>query len=352
MEDAAQLTQRRAEVDDDSGVGAARRLAMTCAAQAGADETQRATLGIVVTELATNLVRHAGRGTLLIQRVTTAREAMIEVQAMDQGPGIAAPERCLQDGYSTAGTAGTGLGAVQRLSDEFDLYSGAQGTVVLSRVAVTRRSAAARAQADAVRWGCTTREAPRERCNGDAWVVTQIAEGVGALVADGLGHGPLAAHAAGRAAALFEQTQDADLVRYLERAHAELAQTRGAALAVCRLDATCRRLAYLGVGNIAGTLVCADGARGLFTHNGIVGQVRPRLKMMEYDCPARGLLVMHSDGIKPQWRLDAYPGLLQRHPAVVAAVLSRDFRRGTDDSTVLVIGLDRTSAGTPPVQPH
>ena len=42
--------------------------------------------------------------------------------------------RCLTDGYSTAGTPGTGLGAVRRLANEFDIYSApGEGTIVMAR---------------------------------------------------------------------------------------------------------------------------------------------------------------------------------------------------------------------------
>jgi hypothetical protein len=50
--------------------------------------------------------------------------------------------------------------------------------------------------------------------------------------------------------------------------------------------------------------------------------------------------VLHSDGIQPRCTLDAYPGLARRDPALVAAVLARDFTRGNDDVTVLVARLE------------
>jgi hypothetical protein len=46
---------------------------------------------------------------------------------------------------------------------------------------------------------------------------------------------------------------------------------------------------------------------------------------------------MHSDGLLTNWSLDAYPGLLTRHPALIAGVMYRDFRRGRDDVTVLAV---------------
>jgi hypothetical protein len=46
---------------------------------------------------------------------------------------------------------------------------------------------------------------------------------------------------------------------------------------------------------------------------------------------------MHSDGILARWRMDAYPGLMSAHPALLAGVIYRDFARDQDDATVLVL---------------
>jgi hypothetical protein len=51
---------------------------------------------------------------------------------------------------------------------------------------------------------------------------------------------------------------------------------------------------------------------------------------------------MHSDGIAPRWRLDAYPGLMTAHPALVAGVIYRDFGRDRDDATILLLA-DRST---------
>ena len=45
---------------------------------------------------------------------------------------------------------------------------------------------------------------------------------------------------------------------------------------------------------------------------------------------------MHSDGVKTHWTLEDYPGLVRRHPGLVAGLLFRDFRRERDDATVIV----------------
>jgi hypothetical protein len=45
---------------------------------------------------------------------------------------------------------------------------------------------------------------------------------------------------------------------------------------------------------------------------------------------------MHSDGLGMQWRIERYPGLINKHPSLIAGILYRDFQRGRDDVIVLV----------------
>src|SRR5690348_7468410 len=112
--------QWRYHVDDESKVGEVRRAAQ---AMAGFEFDAQAAgrVAIVATELATNLLRHAGGGELLLQTLGIEGTAVVEMLALDRGPGMADVERCMMDGYSTIGTPGTGLGAVRRLADEFDI---------------------------------------------------------------------------------------------------------------------------------------------------------------------------------------------------------------------------------------
>ena len=96
---------------------------------------------------------------------------------------------------------------------------------------------------------------------------------------------------------------------------------------------------YAGIGNIVGRAWSApSGSRGLASQNGTVGvQIRQVLRRSSTRGRRRALLLMHSDGITSRWSLDTYPGLLLRHPAVIAGVLRRDFGRGRDDATMVVV---------------
>jgi hypothetical protein len=171
---------------------------------------------------------------------------------------------------------------------------------------------------------------------GDAWAVEHDEGRVYCLVADGLGHGPLAAEAAVAAVRSFRKQPRTDPADILQTAHRALAGTRGAAVAVAEVDAPGGRLRYAGVGNISGCLLSAGSCRSLVSHNGTLGHEARRFQTFDYPFPKGATLVMHSDGLGSRWSLAPYPGLAGRDPALLAGVLYRDFRRGRDDVTVLV----------------
>jgi hypothetical protein len=74
------------------------------------------------------------------------------------------------------------------------------------------------------------------------------------LLVDGAGHGPHAAHAAEIAAQAFADNSDKECVPLVEAIHPALAPTRGAALAIARIDTAARVVRFVGVGNIGAVL--------------------------------------------------------------------------------------------------
>lgn len=318
-------------ITDQSQVGQARRAAIGMADQLDLTEHQRGAVGIVATELATNLVRYAQAALLLI----SSRFGCVDVVAIDRGPGMDVG-RCMQDGFSTGGTPGNGLGAVRRMSNEFDVYSPKEGgTIVFARIG--QLAVAGPGQHAAFQWGAVAIAAPGETVCGDAWDLSVSETDLRVMVADGLGHGPEASRAAETATQLFQRRESGDPKRFIEQAHTAMTSTRGAALAAGQFSLATGRFLYAGVGNIAGSLVSPEGSRGLVSHNGTVGGHMRSVQQLEYDWSAGSFLVMHSDGIQSRWDLGNYPGLLVRHPAIIAGVLARDFNRGRDDATVVAI---------------
>ncbi len=330
-----QYCQSAVTIAEQSQVGEARRLAARISSEAGLSATECGNISIIATEIATNVSRYAPGGELLIRSLGDFYGEGVEILAIDRGPGMPNVARCLEDGYSTGGTAGNGLGAVERLSTEFDVFSSLEGgTVVFSRV---RKNSPLTNRFKDFDWGVVNRPAPYEDRSGDTWRIRQDEGQLAVMVADGLGHGPLAAEAADEAGNAFVERQYSASPEFFTIADRRLRGTRGAAIAVANLSTN--TLSYTGVGNIAGTIRPRDTetGRGLVSHNGTVGAEMRKVQQFEYEYPPGALLIMHSDGLQHRWKFDAYPGLRNRHPAVIAGILYRDFTRGRDDVTVCVI---------------
>src|SRR5690606_34360974 len=123
----------------------------------------------------------------------------------------------------------------------------------------------------------------------------------------------------------------------LDTCHHALARTRGAAVATAKLIASAERGVFAGVGNIVGRVEASPAHRHLVSHNGTVGHTMRKVQEFAFPWPRGALLVMHSDGLGTHWDFASYPGLTVRHPGLIAAVLYRDYDRGRDDVSVVVV---------------
>jgi anti-sigma regulatory factor (Ser/Thr protein kinase) len=322
-------------VADPSQIGEARRAVQSLSMQIGLDETDAGRVAIVVTELATNVVRHGGGGQLLVRALPN--RGGVEVIATDKGPGIGNVDRALLDGFSTGGTSGKGLGAVRRMSEVFDVYSRPGiGTTILSRMATAPE---APDRAEDLEVGAINVPAPGERVAGDAWLQLAGERGPAFVVVDGLGHGAPAHDAARCAVEVCARNEGSPPAELMTAMHAALRATRGAAVAIAEVDLDTRQVRFVGVGNIACNITSNDGTKSLASMNGIVGHEIRRVNEFTapFDRDKGATLVAHSDGIATRWRLDQFPGVRPRHPALAAALLFRDFVRGRDDATVIAV---------------
>jgi anti-sigma regulatory factor (Ser/Thr protein kinase) len=320
-------------MDDASRVGQARRHAESLAQQAGLDPVHAGRIALVITELGSNLVRHASSGTLLI--AWKPERAEMEIVAIDRGPGIADVARSLGDGYSTGGTPGTGLGAVQRLASEFHLHSVVpDGTVMVARV---RPANAPPLPAHGIVAAGLSVALVGERVCGDAWAVAFDSGGASLVVADGLGHGPDAAEASQAALDVFAGNPQADPRAAITAIHARLRSTRGAAVTVLQLDRQAALVRSCGAGNVTTRLVSGDSDRTVLTQHGTAGLQIRTPEEVRLPWPPHALLVAHSDGLETRWTPQRLLPVLARDPMLVAALLLRDHSRGRDDATVVVV---------------
>jgi anti-sigma regulatory factor (Ser/Thr protein kinase) len=323
-------------IDDSSKVGDARRRTLGLALDLRFDESGQGKAALLATEAATNLLKHAGGGTLIVQGFDFGQDASgLEVLAIDSGQGISDIGQCETDGYSTAGSPGNGMGAMRRLADSFEIYSDrGSGTVVRARL---NRSARPADGIDGMELGVVQVAAPGEDVCGDAWAVTERDGRHFVLLVDGLGHGLPAAGAAQEAVRVFRGHTAQEPEQMIESLHEALRSTRGAALAIARLDRALGVIDYAGVGNICGVgLNLRTGAiTRMISQNGTVGYAIRKIQVFRYPWSEDSLLIMHSDGLAGHWDLGRYPGLGHRHPSLVGGVLYRDYKRGRDDVTVV-----------------
>lgn len=316
-------------INEASAVGEARRRAARLAEYAGFDETTVGQISIVATELGNNLIKHTPRGgTLLVQLSGTE---IFEIVCMNQGGGADDTSMWLEDGYSTAGTLGTGLGAVKRFASIFDIYSDIEhGTAVVARFTRTRAESVFEV-------GAINLPKDGELVCGDAWATVEDGGLISAFVVDGLGHGIEANEAAVAAVQSFKSDPFADPPTMLQRAHTALRGTRGAAISTLQIDGPRSTLRFSGVGNVAAMVISLDKRRHLVPDNGTIGYEIRKIRKTEVEFNASDLVIMHTDGLSSAWNLAKYPMLTRRSASTLAGVLYRDFNKNHDDVTVVVI---------------
>lgn len=320
------------EVVDQSQVGTARRGAVECAESLGMNETERGKIAIAVTEMATNLVKHASHGKILWEPVGFNGSRGLRVLSLDKGPGIRNVSAALEDGYSTYGSNGNGLGAVQRLSTLFDLYSAPKfGTCILAEFWPEKKQKASASFSI----GVVSLAMRGELECGDGWGTRAGVDRSFFMVVDGLGHGIFAAEAAREAERVLASSHSASAGNILRDFHDALRKTRGAAAAIAEISQERGTLTYAGIGNISGTVIEGESRRGIASHNGTLGHQMHKIQEFTVPWNQDSVLIMHSDGLGTKWDLNQYPGLASKHPSIVAAVLYRDFQRERDDVTVI-----------------
>ena len=311
-------------LDEPSQLGEIRRTISQWSKDISLNEVLSEKISIIINELGTNILKHAQRGEI----IATINNSTINILSVDRGPGISDISTALRDGYSTHGTAGNGLGAVKRLATNFDIHSSSKGTVVYAQVGESNFSEAT------MEFFGFSLPIKGEVVSGDGWIETGKAPHR-LLVCDGLGHGILAHEATRVALDAFIQSDHLDPLQDITQLHHALKSTRGAAVSVAFIDSEKKTLNFCGLGNVVGSIVGKNTKR-LISYNGTAGVQMRKVQALTYPFEKNDIFIIHSDGLSTHWNLSDYPGLIIKHPLVIAGVLYRDHSRGNDDVTVVV----------------
>ena len=323
-------TTEHIAIADSSSIGEARRRGLHMAEKLGFDEARSGEFALLITEASRNVLVHAQTGHAILMGVKNSRGSFARILALDSGPGISDVTRAMNDGFSTAGSMGAGLGAMKRLAEALEVFTNPKGTIVLLEVGSAATEKGPQIAGMAVPY-------PGERLCGDGWAYHRGQDRSVVLLVDGLGHGRLAAEAADEAIAIFHREVERTPGEILSCVHDGLKKTRGAVAAVAEIHSGEKVVTYAGVGNTAASLLNNHSSRSLVSHSGTLGVASPRIQEFRVEWPADGVFVMHSDGLTSRWDLSTYSGLLSRHAAIIGGVLFRDYRRQRDDASVVVV---------------
>lgn len=306
--------------------------------QAGLSEKRLAEADIVISEMVSNLNKHTSGGELLVKELGSHNgRSGLEILSIDSGPGIENLAEMLKDGRSTVSTLGHGLGAMQRLSDDFQIYSLPKwGTIVLSRIYIKKDQQFNRKFNIAVNSLLLPKNG--ETVSGDGWMMNQKSFEFNVIALDGLGHGP-EAHKASKAAVdefnKMNQSTPAETIRIL---HRNIRGTRGAVGMVMHLNGLTGILSYAGLGNISARIFGQEKTKSCISYNGIIGHTIPATLHTNHTEFRKGdILILNSDGLKTRWDLNHLPNILNHDGSIIAAALYKDFSRNTDDLLVVVI---------------
>ena len=309
----------------------------------GFSDLKREYMELVCNEMVTNQNKYAAGNGLVQIWETSDPVPTLDLFAFDYGKGILNVRNAIQDGYTTAGTMGKGLGAIQRLSDQSEIYSlpvehakdsDWHGTAVWSRFYL--------GDTDPEYFhdlGIYTRAYQDSTFNGDLIQVRTGESKTRWLHMDGLGHGREAAEVVEGIGQFLDSETPVDGL--MQRLSSALQGTRGAVAMICEVDSISRNMTICGVGDMVAHLISRGEKKAISFSPGVLGHAHRSLETFSYDFPDQALLITASDGLRRSMTLRSFPDLWRLHPQLIALVLGQVVGRHNDDRSVFIIRVNQ-----------
>jgi len=313
----------------------AQRSVRTAAVALGFDHNATEEIALAVSELVSNLLKHARHGMLSMRPLDLENSGGIEVSTTDEGPGIPDVSASLADGYSSVGSLGYGLGSINRLMDELEIFSAPKsGTRIVCRKWVRQPAEGFEPR----NWdvAAATRAKGGSGANGDAFVIKQAHGHLLAGLIDGLGHGEPAQTAAIAAQNYVLSHDDMPLDKIFAGTDRACAGTRGVVMALAQFHSPLR-MSFSSIGNVDVRARAPGEHLPFVLRRGILAGSRPHVSVQHYNWNPEWMLVFHTDGLSARWVWDDFPGVASDSAQMVTSRLMRKLATGSDDATVLAV---------------
>jgi anti-sigma regulatory factor (Ser/Thr protein kinase) len=316
---------------------AIRRIAKEMAHDVGFDERDREEISLVTSELASNIIKYAQRGIITLTPVCNEQREGLMIEAEDDGEGFN-EHNSMKDGVSTSGTLGVGLGAVNRLMDEFDILQreDRSGTrIVCKRWLHDNSNHGLHCPFD---FGVFSRPKPNETVNGDSFIIKNIRGATLVGVIDGVGHGILANQAANAARQYVERHAESPLLDIFRGVDRVCVSTRGVVMALVIFDWINSSYRYASVGNIEVKVFNNGHEKPKFiVRRGIVGKHAPPPVITENVWHSGDMLALHSDGISTHWQWQDFLYEADSPAQVIAEDIYNATQKDHDDATIVIV---------------
>lgn len=325
------------KIEDRSLIPFIKREIHNLALQLGFSAHRAAETDIIVAELTSNLIKYADGGELLYRAHTSEGQNQLEIYCLDNGIGIVNIHKIMNDGYSSSNTLGHGLGAIKRLSNDYQIYSMRNwGTVQYIRI-YDKADTKIPPLLDGLNFAAVSVNYPGEKVCGDGYHIKYSKKGFQIFVGDGLGHGAHAHEAVSLAIKAFKQSIETDPSEILRNISDQVKKSRGLVATIACVDYATQNWTICGIGNINTRIYSGLENKTYTSYNGILGHNIPRtLNNTIVPYHKHQIIVMHSDGLRTRWNLNDLTSVIKQNPGIIATSLFKDNIRGTDDATILV----------------
>lgn len=332
------IKKREIEVFHLSDVMTAQKEVKSLAKEIGFNKREIDELILVTSELISNLVKHARRGKITLVPLFKGRNKGIQIESIDEGKGIPDVKKAISDGYSTAESLGSGLGAVNRIMDELEIispYKG-KGTYIITKKWLAEKSPHPVAICP-LEFGAATQPCPGSHFNGDSFVIIRNNKIAVLAVIDGLGHGQFAHKAAQAARNYIERHYTQPIMNLFKGVERACSSTRGVVMAIARFEWINKRMIFGSIGNIGVRVFRSPGPMNFVIRRGVIGLNAPNPVITEHEWEPEYIMILHSDGLKTHWGWRDFSPIVYKSATAIAHHLLHKFARGDDDATVLVV---------------